>query len=384
MPIPTTTPEFDIAIIGAGLAGSCAAILLAQTGARVVLLDAATPGRHKVCGEFLSPESHSQLARLGILSTLAESGARTVTTARVSTSKRRGRPIALPGEGIAISRATLDTLLWQRAHELGVQTRDNHRISSIERTPDQTFTLHTSQTALTARFVISATGRASKWGRDSDDTATKPAHRFVGLKTHLSGVHIERGEVAMFPFAGGYCGLVEIEDHRFNACLLAPYARLKNNPPADLWNELRQENRALAEATEGTTQLFDWIATANVSFDRFAPTHDDLLRIGDAAGYIHPLSGDGMAMALRSGELAARTIQDALKWYLSPTETAQNYAQMWHREFANRLKWASALQPLFTNSKLSNAALSLTNALPILSHIATTHTRGTPTKLRTA
>ncbi|BCM88595.1 hypothetical protein IAD21_00428 [Abditibacteriota bacterium] len=369
--------EFDVAVIGAGLAGSCAAILLAQGGASVVLLDASTPGHHKVCGEFLSPESRTQLAQLGVMEALGQLGVQSVSVARVSTSTRQGRPINLPGEGIAISRATLDALLWRRAHELGVQTRDQHRVSAIERAPDGSFVLQTNQSSLSAHLVISAAGRSSRWGRDADANSTpKPGERFVGIKTHMRGAHIGRGEVVLFPFEGGYCGLVEIEDEQFNVCLLAPYARLKNKAPRDLWEELRRENRALGEATEGAHQLFDWIATANVSFDRFAPIHDGILRIGDAAGYIHPLSGDGMAMALRSGELAARSLQDALKWHLCPNEAARNYARMWQREFGHRLKWASALHPLLTNVRLSNAVLRLVDALPLLSHVAAIHTRG--------
>ncbi len=367
------TDSFDVAVVGAGLAGSCAAILLAQSGARVVLLDSKTPGHHKVCGEFLSPESRVQLEQLGVWPALELAGAQKVQRARISTSTRRGRSIALPGEGVAISRASLDPILWRRAQQVGVVALDQTRVQSIE--GNEGFQIRTSAGDFSARFVVGATGRGSKLGRDGDKNPPKTP-RFVGLKTHLRGAHLGRGEVAMFPFAGGYCGLVEVENGSVNACLLAPYARLKNSSPAALWKEVCRENRSLGEAMREAKPLFEWIATGNLSFEHFAPARDGVLRAGDAAGYIYPLSGDGMAMALRSGELAARSVEEALKWGLSPEEAASFYAQMWTREFGRRLKWASALQPLFCDPRLSSAALRLSNALPGLSRLAAKRTRG--------
>jgi len=198
----------------------------------------------------------------------------------------------------------------------------------------------------------------------------------LGLKTHLRGAHIEGGEVQMFPFAGGYCGLVEVEDGAFNTCLLVDYARFEGCSPSQLWQELREENRALFKATEGASLDFDWLATGNVSFDRFAPKRDGVLRVGDAAGYIHPLSGDGMAMALRSGELAARSALHALRWGLAPEDAADSYALMWGREFGSRLRWAARLQPLFTNAKWTRAAQTAFDFAPLLSKAAVRRTRG--------
>ncbi len=369
--------EFDVAVVGAGLAGGCAAILLAQSGARVVLLDAGTPGAQKVCGEFLSPESRAQLTRLGIWDAMQAAGALPVSDARILTTKRRGHAISLSDEGVALSRAALDAILWARAGEVGVQTHAHTPVQSIERASDGAFLVHTRGGDFRARFVLSATGRTSKLGRTGDG-APEPKQRFVGLKTHLLGARVGRGEVAVYPFKGGYCGLVGVEDGRVNACLLAPYARLKGRSPAALWEEVCRENCALSEATHGATPAFEWIATGNVSFERFAPIRDGVLRVGDAAGYIHPLSGDGMAMALRSGELAARTVQHALRYTQSPLAAADTYALLWNREFARRLRWARTLQPFFSRPMWANTMIFWANLFPTLTRLTTAKLRGRP------
>ncbi len=498
----TERRDFDIAVIGAGLSGASAAILAAQSGARVVLLESGIAARHKVCGEFLSPESRVQLAWLGVLDAMLESGALQIGAARVLTSARTSRAIAFARPGLSFSRRALDGLLWARAQEIGVDARGQTRVSRLERSASGHFQLEANGEVVRARFVICATGRGSKWGRDGDEAlpangttqaqngATSPsnplnrtrhnhvfsiaqgnwahngdassrgeenqsqdgdtpsrvrrheahnavpcstsearsveagafsptaqalsrekdaffsspgltrapenavippanptrnrrvrrerASRFLGLKTHLRGVRMASGEVQMFPFAGGYCGIVEVEDGAFNTCLLVDYARSKGRSPARLWDEVRRENRALGRATEDATLEFDWLATGNVSFDRFAPARDGILRVGDAAGYIHPLSGDGMAMALRSGELAARSVVHALEWNLSLEDAASSYSSMWEREFGSRLRWAARLQPLFTDPRFTRIAQGIFDLAPILSSFAVRRTRGKP------
>jgi len=411
--------DFDIAIIGAGLSGSCAATLAAQCGAKVVLLEGNSVGRHKVCGEFLSPESRSLLSRLGVLEQMLEEGAQTVTRVRILTSSRTSGAVSFPSAGLGFSRRALDTLLWSRALTLGVEARAQTRVSRLEPLESGGFSLEANGEAISARYVISATGRAAKWSRDSDlsedlrgmasveqtdvpirehlasstncrDAAsrvptvftsiptrsTKTPARFLGLKTHFCGASVPEGEVMLFPFEGGYCGLVGIEGGMVNACLLVSYNRSKGCAPDVLWQNITRENRALARAVKGATPLFEWVASGNVSFERAAPARDGVLRAGDAAGYIHPLTGDGMAMALRSGELAAQFVLSALQTNASPLNAADDYARAWKGEFQGRLWWASRFQPLFTDARVTGLAQTFFDRAPALFRLGIVGTRG--------
>ena len=371
---------FDVAVIGAGLGGTSAAVALARRGYKVAILEAGKAGRHKVCGEFVSPESLRTFARLSVISDIEKAGAISVSHARILTSQRIGALMQLPESGFALSRQKLDALMWRACAENGVAQMENTRVGIIEEL-ENGYRLGLGackaiERTIEARFVVDASGRNSRISTAIEAKTLAKARRFVGFKTHLRGARVPIGEVQMFPFRGGYCGLVGIGGGLVNACLLASYERTRGQKPQQFWEKIRAENRALGQATAGATPDFDWMATANVSFEKREPTSEGLLRAGDAAGTIHPLSGDGMAMAVRSGELVAATLGASLRGDLNRADVAPLYSASWHREFGRRLSWAQTLQPLFVAPNLTLPALRFFDKIPQLGALALRATRG--------
>ncbi len=372
-------PFFDVAVIGAGLGGTSAALALARRGCSVALIEAGQAGRHKVCGEFVSPESLATFARLGVTASIENAGAIPVDRARILTSKRMGGAMPLPASGFALSRQKLDALMWCACAEASVFGLEQTRVGHIEKLGNGyrlgLGACKAIERFIEARFVIDASGRNSRIHHEV--TARAKARRFVGFKTHLRGANVPSGEVQMFPFRGGYCGLVGIGGGLTNACLLASYERTRGLKPQQFWDKIGIENRALGRATANSTPDFAWMATANVSFEKREPIGEDgILRAGDAAGTIHPLSGDGMAMAVRSGELAAATTGAAICGDLKRADVAPLYSASWHREFGRRLSWAQTLQPLFIVPNLTLPALRFFDQIPPLSALALRATRG--------
>jgi flavin-dependent dehydrogenase len=372
--------DFDAIVIGAGVGGTSAALALAQRQWRVLLLESHEVGRHKVCGEFLSPESRSTFERLGVWQSILEAGARPVWRGRVVTSSRLSAPLPLHGMGRAISRRKLDGLLWSAAQAAGVEAQDRTRVESLQ-LPEGTelYRVQTFQGEVTARLVVAATGRNARLkitGREQPAAPEPNRRRFLGLKTHLRGVSVPEGEVRLYPFRGGYCGLVTVEDGSANACLLLDYAHGRGLAPAQVWDRIREQNRALAEITQEAVPEFDWIGTGNIAFGRMQPVENGLLRVGDAAGFIHPLTGDGMAMAARAGELAGTIAAEGLGAGSTADVIGMSYAVEWQREFRSRLRWAGWVQPLLTQPWLTEPSLMLFNWLPGLRSLTVARTRG--------
>lgn len=363
-------------IIGAGIGGTCAALSLAQRGAEVALLEAGEFPRHKVCGEFLSPESRAIFRRLGVEDAILEAGALPVHTARV-VSKAGVLQLPLPPGALALSRFRLDSVLWNGARERGVLCRPQTRVKGIEGRAEDLFQISTADEVIAAETVIAAPGRNANW-LEHEERSTQ-ATRYLGLKAHFRDVRLEPGIVELHTWRGGYCGLVRVEEGLTNVCLLTRYDIMQQRSqraPEAFWSWLLTQSAALSRTFTDAKRVTQWLATANVSFGKQAPAEAGVLRCGDAAGYIHPLTGDGMAMAARSGELAGAIIGTQLRGAISANDAAMLYDAAWRREFTSRLQWATRLEPLLTSPLLTSLAIPFLARAPQLARLAVVRTRG--------
>src|SRR5262245_46416870 len=134
----------DIAVIGAGVAGSTAAALLARRGLRVMLFEKGTLPRQKVCGEFLSPDGVGVLSRLGVWSQLETSQARRVEAFTLTASQRQTQH-RLPAPGWGVSRWVLDHLLWDHAIRSGVVARERCSVVHVTGNRQRGFALTVQQ-----------------------------------------------------------------------------------------------------------------------------------------------------------------------------------------------------------------------------------------------
>lgn len=395
---------FDVIVVGLGLAGSAAAIALAQRGARVLALESGSFPRRKVCGEFLSGESRATLGRLQVLEDAMQAGGREVSRARifaphVAGSSRPERaldaPLATPG--LALSRWELDRILFERALEAGVCVQTQARTSRLEPIRDgfeEGWRVHVGgkngARTYRSKYLLATSGRSASWWSDSKSDSEKENPRFVGLKAHFADVDMEVGVSELHAWRGGYCGLMRVEGNAANACLLARYdslGGLKGRTPAQFWEALLETMPLLRGRMKRAALLFPWMATANVHFSPPTPlrrlalapstwSRCEVMCAGDAAGFIHPLTGDGMAMALRGGELAAAAIGAALQNSWDREALHEMWRLSWEREFASRLKWARPLQKALIDPNISRLALPLFRLAPGLVRAVVNRTRG--------
>jgi flavin-dependent dehydrogenase len=371
----------DIIIVGAGLAGSGLAHALARQGWDVLLIERDVFPRHKVCGEFLSPESQGSLAALGLRDTVAALEPTRMVAAALTARAGRTLRVGLPGEAWGVSRYALDAALAQAAERAGAELRCGVGVSAVKREADAHYTVMArggrETVAFQARAVVIACGRHPARAlravplRDPERTA-------VGVKCHFTGV-ASGSDVELYLFDGGYVGLAPVEDGRLNLCMLASRRAMRRagGAPRSLLEATMTWNPALGRRLAGGVLIEETlVSVAPVDTgDHPAPWHG-APRLGDAAVMIPPLCGDGQAMALRSAELCAPLADALLRGRLTFDQWEKAYRTAWRREFEGRVRVARLLQRALVAPGLAEAAVATGALFPPLARAMVHATRG--------
>lgn len=369
----------DIVIIGAGLAGGGLAAALAARGWDVALLERRHRPHHKVCGEFLSPESRGSLRALGVYDAVAALGPAAMTAARLFSRRGAELRVDLPGPAWGVSRFALDDALAAAAARAGAELRLGVTASAVEATADgyqvAVRDRHGETATVRCRAVVAACGRHPPQAlRPKDDGAARPT--YVGVKCHYEGLELPP-EVRLYLFDGGYVGVCPIEGGRANVCMLVTRAAFARAESVPAMIELAARlNPAFGRQLAGGRPLPESaVAVAPVDTGRPATPWQGFARLGDAAVMIPPLCGDGMAMALRAAEICAPLAHDFLAGGTLDTWAAR-YRDAWHREFDAPVRLGRRLQWLLGMPRIGGALLGVGALLPPLSSRLVRATRG--------
>ncbi|MGB7842910.1 MAG: FAD-dependent oxidoreductase, partial [Salinimicrobium sp.] len=167
-----------------------------------------------------------------------------------------------------------------------------------------------------------------------------------------------------------------------NLCYLATYESFKNFKDPQLFQEkVLQKNPFLKDFLREATPLFEApLAIAQISFSKKDVVHEHMLMLGDAAGLIHPLCGNGMAMAIHSGKIASQTLMKHLEnpEKFSRKKLEQEYTENWQREFRGRLTAGKYLQKVLLNDNLAEMSQAFVAKFPFLLPMIIKTTHGRP------
>jgi flavin-dependent dehydrogenase len=372
----------DIAILGGGLAGSAAAILLARAGRDVLLIERESAPQHKVCGEFLSQEALTYLNLLGLdAAALTALGAVPIRSVRLA----HGTGVShaqLPFAARSLTRRILDAALLQLAEASGARVLRSTRALSLDPIPTGWSILLEDSTAtkgtLTAATALLATGKhdLSKRPRPKGKQPNLVAFKMYFRLTPQQAAALE-SHVELILFRGGYAGLQPVEDGVANLCCLVDRAALQRigGRWPDLLRIMQHDCALLRERLDHATPLLDKpLAIASIPYGYVRPTATDgLWSLGDQAAVIPSFTGDGMSIALHSGTLAAAMLLRG--------QTPAAFQHQLHSELSTQVALATNLsrgllwQPTRT---LFTAAATL---WPTLITTAARSTRISPTAL---
>jgi menaquinone-9 beta-reductase len=352
------TRTVDCLVIGGGLAGAMAGLRLAEAGREVLLAEREPAPRPKVCGEFLSAEAVSYLRQCGV--DPAEHGARHIRMVRFSSGKRRVEA-RLPFPALALSRTVLDEQMLRSAAERGCEVARGVGIERLSRNEDGWCALADDGQIVNARNVFLASGKHDLrgWARGAG-----VQNDLVGFKMHWRLAPAQAlalaGAIELVQFAGGYGGLVKVEDGSANLSVVVRQSMFrKMNGWLGLLAHIRAENALLDERLAGARPEWERpMAISAIPYGYVARDVDGCWRVGDQVAVIPSFTGDGMAIALHSAALAVEMMLGG--------RPVGEYQRALGRQLGNGMRIATALSRLMASGAAGVVAPAAMGVLPMV------------------
>ena len=348
--------HYQTIIIGGGLAGLIAAHQLSKNGREVLLIEKKTYPFHRVCGEYISNEVKEFLKKEEIFP--QEIGQSQITKFLLTSIKGNEAKMDLDLGGFGISRYALDFFLYQKAEAVGVKFLLQTQVEEVEfEAKENRFILKLNKgNSFSADHVIGAFGKRSKVDKTMNRSFMHQRSPYIGVKYHIK-TDFDQNTVALHNFEGGYCGINQVENGIFNLCYLGSKEQLRQygNIP-EMEKEVLHKNPHLKHLFQNSQFIFEKPEVINeINFSPKKPVENHVLMAGDAAGLITPLCGNGMAIAIHTGKLAA----EAILQNKERVSIEKQYTDQWNHFFKNRLWIGRKVQWLFGSKAVSEFSVGL-------------------------
>ncbi len=353
----------DVIVSGAGLAGLTAAIHLRKKGWKVLCIEKNALPRHKVCGEFLSNEIRDYLISLGFNPKKHDSAEINKFTLYSQNGKSISHKLDMGGFGI--SRYKLDKELYDLACKEGVVFVHNE-ITSLINKKDSKIAVCLNGDHYLCRTFVSATGKRSKLDASFKRPFIEQRTSWMGVKAHYKG-EWENDKVALYQFDGGYCGVSKVEDNVINVCYLVNTSAFKKVGDLRRFeDEVMCQNPNFNEVYRRLNRVMERKVISQIYFGKKEKVNDQVAFLGDAAGMIFPLAGNGMAIAVHSAKIYCDLIDEFLKGNKSMEDVERLYEKKWLSLFNARIVNSKRLQLLMENSLLSKIAINMLTYIPFV------------------
>lgn len=372
--------KYQVAIVGGGVAGLTLAIQLANSGYSCILFERNSYPFHRVCGEYISMESWNFLERIGL--NLSDMNLPRIEKLHVSSPNGNSFHHTLDLGGFGISRFMLDFELVKIAQDKGVCIMDACRVLDIKYDSD-------SFTLVTEKGNFSSVVCAGAWGKQSnlDNKLSRKfmgkinkSKNYVGIKYHVTA-DFPGDLIELHNFKNGYCGISKIEDNKYCLCYLTAADNLKTHQGdiKQMEEQLLTKNPFLKKYFTESQFLFEKpIAISQIKIGYKSAVENHILMLGDTAGSIAPLSGNGMSIAMRSSFFLHGLIVNYFRQQITREELENEYELFWRENFRGRINASAYLQSILKSSWLTNMTIALFNRMPYFKKAVIKSTYGQP------
>jgi len=351
---------YDCIIIGGGLAGLTLAIQLAEKKRNILVLEKNSYPFQKVCGEYISMESWDFLEELG--ANLRELNLPKINHLRVSAHEGFAIESMLELGGFGIRRFTLDHRLAKIAKECGVELLENCSVINVQ-LEDENYTVETSSRTFKAKLVCGSYGKIEPSFVERKNQAKG---KYIGVKYHIKRSFPDN-LIELHNFKDGYCGISKVDEEMYCLCYLTTTKNLNENG-----NNIKQMEQNVLMKNPFLKTYFSEsefmnekpIAISQIGFRKKTTYQNHVILLGDAAGAIAPLCGNGMSIAMRSSKMLANYVEEFLNQKISKQTLIERYTRDWNKNFSFRIKTGFYLQKLFGKRLTTLWMLKILNKTP--------------------
>jgi len=375
--------KFDISIIGGGPSGSSAGILLSKRGYSVAIIEKKSFPREVLCGEFISKEVVEFLKVNILYEEFQGLKPNPITAFRFTCENGKELCSELEFPAYGIKRSKLDNFLLNKAGVNGAEIFQPAELKEIQKETEGYLLKIKSgeqdEITLNSKIIIAAYGKQNildkKLGRDFSIQKSG----LNGVKFHIDKVHFnsfDSEEIRVYTGRDIYCGLNAVDDNIVTLCFLAKKNKIQYSPK-EIILQLSRENKKFSALLKD--DFFDYIdklpvyGTGNIYFGKRDIVNEGIFDIGDAAGVIAPLVGDGMGMAVQSASLLSEIL---VRNKLVQRKSGEEYEKEWRQMFLRRISLAGIIQKSVLNNSFRIPCINLVSLFPGVLSAIIKYTRG--------
>jgi geranylgeranyl reductase family protein len=373
-PMRTRTPghDCDAVVVGGGPAGAAAAARLAARGFRIVLIDRASFPRDKVCGDFVGPTALAELADLGVAQTPAFRATSKMADLALHVDGDQltvlGVPKVdgLPGYGRVIPRLQLDAWILDAARQAGATVLDGRKVTAVEQAPDAVTVQGQSAAGpwqLRTRLLLGADGSNSVVARMLRGGVPPRQDRILAVRAYFDDVGGPAGQGDVCFRSDSFPGYYWLFPAGGGSANLGVGMLVSTYPPSgrnlrEMLLRLIAEDASLQDRLRGARMRGKVLGHPLTTYNPRLPlTGDRVMLLGDAAGLINPLNGEGIQYALHSARWAADIAVDCLASGRLDAASLEAYQQRVHQNLRTDMAFSRLIVQLFRNRNLNRVWL---------------------------
>ncbi len=375
----------DVLIVGAGPAGASLAWRLGRAGFHVRVLEARRFPRFKPCGEFVNPECARILRELGVEGELRALGARPLSGFNFFGFGREasgdfvslGRIMPPAQHGLALRREVLDAVVLRAARrQPGVEHHEGVRATELLYDSDgqvrgvRARSSDGERFEIEARFTVGADGVRSAVAGALGVRRSTPWLRKLALVTHYAHVReTDRADIHFFP--GGYFAAHAVDREQFSVNLVVDVDAVRASPlgPTEFFERAVENCPRLHERLSGAWRVEPVRGVGPLAYTTSRQVFDGAALVGDAAGYVDPMTGEGVYAAFRGAELLAENLERALHVGRADAASIRAYATGLRRKLAPRAFFARLLQRGLRHEWIASGVLASMQARPSIADL---------------